>query len=422
MDNHIELEIGPGSQPGRYQVRVLSSPVDGGQREEFPLDVETLMSGRAHLEASILASAVGVRRVVSQADQPIRGIGQHLFESIFTRSVHRVYRASLGVAQQRGDRLGIVLRFAAPELGALPWEALFDSERQSYLCRQEPMVRRIPGLYHLRAPLQVDPPLRVLALASSPRGLPLLDTERERGNLDDALGELTAAGLVEVTWVEPATWRGVHQALLAGRWHVVHFIGHGDYDRGRDEGVLAFVGPAGRADLVEVGRFADLLGEADPMPRVVVLNACSSGESGSPGGLWTTAPALAHSGVEAVAAMQFAVSDGAAIAFSQGFYSAIAQSRSIGEAALSGRIAMLGAPGSLEWVTPVLYLRGDSTRPIVMRPGSRQDGHESDRQYVEARGELEARAMTSPAAQPMIRPVPQPVASISPRKVARATF
>jgi hypothetical protein len=460
MDNHIELEIGPGSQPGRYQVRVLSSSVGGGQREEFPLDVEALMSSRPHLEASILASAVGARRVGSQTDQPIRAIGQHLFESIFTRSVHRVYRDSVAVAQQRGDRLRVVLRFAAPELGALPWETLFDPARKAYLCREEPMVRRIPAQHDLRAPLQIDPPLCVLALAASPRGLPLLDTQREREHLDDALRELTSAGLVEVTWVEPATWRGAHEALVAGRRHVVHFIGHGDYDQRREEGVLAFVGPDGRADLVEAGRFADLLGDADPMPRVVVLNPCSSGASGSTGGLWATAPALVHSGVEAVVAMQFALSDGAAIAFSQGFYSAIAQSRSPGEAALSGRIAMLGAPGSLEWVTPVLYLRGDSARPIVMRPGSRQESHESQELYIEAREELEAgrydaavrlldvlleaepsfrdaadlraqarrrialrvvrqpvRAMTPPAPQPTIRPVPQPGASASPRKV-----
>ncbi len=371
MDNDIELEIGRAAAPGRYQVHVVSSPAGGDQREEFDLDVERLLRSRPGLEAGILSSAVGARRVLATAEQPVREVGQHLFEALFRRSVYGAYRASLGVAQQQGERLRVVLRFTAPELAALPWETLFDPERQTYVCRQEPMVRRIPAQFNPRAPLQVEPPLQVLAMVASPRGLPLLDVERERANLDEALRELTTAGLVEVTWVEQASWRSVHEQLLSGHWHVVHFIGHGDYDEGREEGILAFVGRDGRADLVEAGRFADLLGEAEPTPRLVVLNACSSGEGGGNDILSATAPALVHSGIEAVAAMQFAVSDEAAIAFAQGFYTAIAQSRGVDEAARSGRIAILGAAGSLEWLTPVLYLRGDSTHPIVMTPARR---------------------------------------------------
>jgi CHAT domain-containing protein len=340
----------------------------GDQRELFELDVDALLNDRSRLESSILASSVEARRVMATSELPVRRVGQHLFETVMTRSVYGAYRASLGVAQQHGKRLRVVLRLVAPELAALPWEALFDPERQTYLCRQEPMVRRVPAQFNPRAALDVAPPLQVLAVVASPRGLAPLDTDRERANLEEALSDLTAAGRVNVTWVEPATWRSIHQKLISGRWHIVHFIGHGDYDEQREEGVLAFVGSDGRADMVEASRFADLLGEADPTPRLVVLNACSTGEAGAEDMLSATAPSLVHSGIEAVAAMQFAVSDDAAIAFAQGFYTAVAYSRGVDEAARSGRIAMLGAAGSLEWLTPVLYLRGDSTHPIVVLP------------------------------------------------------
>ncbi len=373
MSTDIELDIGRHGERGHYQVRVVRSPAGGDQREEFVLDIDALLRNRPQLEASILSSAIGARRVMSTAEKPVLEVGQHLFETVFTRSVYGAYRASLGVAQQQGERLRVVLRLSEPELAALPWEALFDPERQSYVCRQEPMVRRIPAQFNPRAPLQVTPPLQVLAIVASPRGLVPLDVELERANLEEALSELTAAGLVSITWVEPATWRSVHRHLLSGHWHVVHFIGHGDYDDTRDEGVLAFVGSDGRADMIEAGRFADLLGEADPTPRLVVLNACSSGESGGNDMLSATAPALVHSGIEAVAAMQFAVSDDAAIAFAQGFYTAVAHSRGVDEAARSGRIAILGAAGSLEWLTPVLYLRGDSTHPLVVAPLAARD-------------------------------------------------
>jgi hypothetical protein len=58
--------------------------------------------------------------------------------------------------------------------------------------------------------------------------------------------------------------------------------------------------------------------------------------------------------------MQFSVSDRAAVAFPQGFYTALAAGRPVDEAVRAGRVAILGIPHSLEWVTPVLYLRGDA--------------------------------------------------------------
>jgi hypothetical protein len=31
----------------------------------------------------------------------------------------------------------------------------------------------------------------------------------------------------------------VHERLLSNEWHVLHFIGHGDYDLATDQGLLA---------------------------------------------------------------------------------------------------------------------------------------------------------------------------------------
>jgi hypothetical protein len=90
-----------------------------------------------------------------------------------------------------------------------------------------------------------------------------------RGDHDGAL--LVAAG--ELTWAPEATWDALHEMLLTGPWHVLHFIGHGDFDPDRDEGVLALARQDGRADLVEASRFADLLRQARPMPRLAVLNS-----------------------------------------------------------------------------------------------------------------------------------------------------
>jgi hypothetical protein len=364
VNGDIEIEIGAGAEIGRYAVRVLRAAAGGEPTGTLELDVEQILNRRELLESTVLASAVA-RRSVPVAEQPVRDVGLQLFRALFTGPVYGMYRASLGVAQQRGKRLRVVLRLTAPELAALPWEMLFDPETGTYLCRQEPLVRHVHAPYTVE-PLAVRPPLRVLGLVASPRGLPRLDVDAEKSHLAEALAGPIAERLIELVWAPEATWPGIHAQLLAGQWHVLHFVGHGDYDTRTDDGVLALVDADGRADLVEADRLADLLGESQPTPRLVVLNSCSSGRTGVNDLFSGTAAALARSGISAVAAMQFTISDTAAIAFARGFYTAIAHGRSIDEAARSGRISILGAPGSLEWVTPVLYVRGQASQLFTL--------------------------------------------------------
>ena len=358
----MELEIGPGPEPGSYIARVLRSVGGGEPAETISLDVDELVARRPHVEASILSSSVSTRRIMSDTEAAVQDIGVRLFEAIFSGDIRTAYRTSAAVAAERGRGVQIALRLDAPGLAALPWEALFDSETQAYLCLKEPLVRHVPAPYSPPA-LSLTPPLRILGMISSPAGLPSLDVGAERSRLEDALRPHLDAGRVELHWLDDVSWTGVHDRLLEDEWHVLHFIGHGGYDTVTDEGVLAFVGRNGRADLVPASRLADLLDEAEPTPRLVVLNSCQSGASGTVDLFSGTAAALAHSGIHAVAAMQYAISDDAAVAFARGFYKALAHGRGIDEAVRSGRIGILGlSRGTLEWITPVLYLRGEDTR------------------------------------------------------------
>jgi hypothetical protein len=153
---------------------------------------------------------------------------------------------------------------------------------------------------------------------------------------------------------------------------VVHFIGHGDFDISRDEGAIYLTREDGRPDMVEAGQLVDLLNEARPMPRLVVLNSCSSAATGVNDLFAGTAAALVRGGVSAVAAMQWPISDAAACAFARGFYTAIAHGRGVDDATRSGRVAIVGTHSrTLEWVTPVMYLRGRDSRLFILDPRSR---------------------------------------------------
>lgn len=362
MDAVLELEIGPGPEPGAFLVRVLRSAGGGEPTAVIRLDVDELAARRPLLEASVLASAVPARRILPDTEAALRDVGERLFEATFDGDVGAAYRTSRAIASERGTGLQLALRLTAPELATLPWESLFDPHADVYLCRKEPLVRHVSAPYSPPA-LELTPPLRILAMAASPRGLPMLDVAGERERLEAALRPHLDQGLIELEWLDDASWAGIHAKLLEREWHVLHFIGHGTYDTATDEGMLAFVGADGRPDLVPANALADLLDEAEPTPRLVVLNSCQSGATGGSDLFSGTAAALAHSGIHAVAAMQFSISDGAAIAFARGFYTALAHGRDVDEAVRSGRIGILGTGrGTLEWVTPVLYLRGEDAR------------------------------------------------------------
>src|SRR5262245_12495729 len=238
---------------------------------------------------------------------------------------------------------------------------MYDRKTDEYVCLKEPLVRHVDAPF-TPEPLPVEPPLRVLGVVASPNSLADLDVDAECARLTDALRGPITAGLIEVEWLRQATWEAVQDKLLSDTWHVVHFIGHGDYDPNADQGVIALVGANGRPHLVGADRLATLLGQASLTPRLVVLNSCESGGSGGRDLFSSTAATLVRRGISAVAAMQFTVSDPGAINFARGFYSALANGRAIDEAARSGRVGILSAPSTLEWVTPVLYVRGETTQ------------------------------------------------------------
>ena len=110
-----------------------------------------------------------------------------------------------------------------------------------------------------------------------------------------------------------------------------------------------------------------LLNQGSSRPRLVVLNSCQSGRTGTRDLFSSSAATLVRRGTSAVAAMQFVVSDESAITFARGFYESLSKGQTIDQATQSGRISILGG-GSLEWVAPVLYVRGDTSRLFDVTP------------------------------------------------------
>jgi len=140
--------------------------------------------------------------------------------------------------------------------------------------------------------------------------------------------------------------RMLRVAAEAGRpYNAWHFIGHGRFDVASGRSELAMTGPAGAAQFVGANVLRVLF-RGHPL-RLAVLNACESAQ-GAP----------VDFGAKAVVAMQFRISDRAAILLADEVYSAFAGGADIVSAISDVRLALFCQPGA-EWITPVLFLEDE---------------------------------------------------------------
>ncbi|MFE6843492.1 CHAT domain-containing protein [Streptomyces sp. NPDC057686] len=357
MAAEFDFVLEMSEAPGGYCIEV-SSPC-GEDRTTIDIDAHELLHRLPSLQAAVLGSAARSRGAGTEMEQPIRQVGGMLFEAVFHDSIKALYLSSRQKARERDQRLRMVLRVRCPELAALPWEFLHDAKLGGYLCLHHPIVRHVEILEPV-SPLRVQPPLRILGMVSLPGSLGALDAETERESLSTALKPLLDEKMVQLDWVRGQTKQDLFAALFQG-CHVLHFIGHGRFDEGRRQGMIIFADEQGREDPLHAEALGSLISIAEPAPRLVVLNSCESGTSHAQDLFSSTAAELEYT-VPAVVAMQFAVTDKAAVLFSRAFYQALAANRPVDEGVRTARIALRAdKDDSLECFTPVLYQRsGDA--------------------------------------------------------------
>jgi len=352
----FQLEISPGSKRD-YQVTARAP--SGGEATgtmHLPLTIEDLDHQLAVIKDAVLLSSTVVRRLARPEEQPVQRLGQLLFDALLTGDVRGLFGFSYQQARAEGKPLRLVLRVQPPELAQLPWEFLYDPGRQDYLSLSLPLVR-YPQVLDPRRPLPVAPPLRILAMAARPGDRDPLQVEDEQRRLARALAGLERDGQVQLNWVPGQTWSDLEDAMDHGPWHIFHFIGHGGFDRNTEEGTIALTTDDGRTDPVGADDFSRLLGEHHSL-RLVMLNACDTGQASSLDTFSSTAGALVRRGIPAVVAMQFEITDLAAIEFARTFYEATAKQLPVDVSVMRARRRMKHAKkDTLEWGTPVLYLR-----------------------------------------------------------------
>jgi hypothetical protein len=182
----------------------------------------------------------------------------------------------------------------------------------------------------------------VLMLAANPEDQALIRTDREYAGIKDALSRTARGQEIRLHLPEFAlSAEKLIGTLLRAEPNLVHFAGHG----GGAEGIY-FESPQGASEPVTGEALASVFRQFAHRVRAVVLNACFSEPQ---------AEAIAQH-IDYVIGTRKDIGDDTAIAFSTGFYQALAAGRSLEDAFQLGcaQIRMAGIP---EHLIPVLMTR-----------------------------------------------------------------
>ncbi|WP_405528425.1 CHAT domain-containing protein [Streptomyces avidinii] len=330
-------------------------------RVPAPYSDNELQSALSRVEISLAKSySPVVVRGAPVSERPVREFGERLTEAIFRDDIFVLFdRWRSSAARTQESPLRILLRTNGPHVAHIPWEFLVDPSRDDYLALRVPVVRYL-RLMDPVPPLPLTLPLRVLGISAQPHDLPVLEGAREVQQVSQALQRCSSES-VDVHWLPGDKWQDLAKELRFGSWHVLHCVSHGGFDEERNAGYIQLSGADGSARKIYASDFERLITDS-PNLRLIVLNSCESAVSGSEDVFAGTAANLVRAGVPAVVAMQYEITDKAALVFASSFYERIAAGMPVDRAVTLAREDVKMDLDSLEWATPVLFLASDETR------------------------------------------------------------
>ncbi len=357
MTNYLDVTIviTPAGD-GLYNVRADSTEGQASATLKLPF-------GLADLRDAVFGVAETVRGIgtVTADGNPAprrsaADYGADLFTALFQGEVGNRLVAAMSRANylpDTGVRIRLSMDLRAPgmaEVASLPWELMCrPGERAFAVSNKTALVRGLDTAQPI-TPLPFVAPLRILVLMSNPAGTDALKLDEELARIKTSWAKLPG---VMVDYVRPVRQRILDQLSLHD-YHVLHYMGHGDFEADNG-GVLLMETEAGAPDPITADELAMML-DNEPL-RLVFLNACKTGTTGMTAHPYAgVATALIRERIPAVVAMQFPISDSAAITFAETFYKRIASGEPVDVAVCEGRKAIYSAARP-EWATPVLYMR-----------------------------------------------------------------
>ncbi|MEM6453595.1 MAG: CHAT domain-containing protein [Acidobacteriota bacterium] len=301
----------------------------------------------------------------------LRRLGTELFGLLLKGEMLVAYRAARTRARAADVQLRIFSHIDAPELDALPWEALCDPEDGQFLIADGAIsIVRLRDVAARVAPPDDDRVLHVTVAIAAPRRVDKLAVEREWRRIEQALAAPVDRGQVTLHRLPGGTLDDLLQHLDAQPCDVLHFIGHGRYARDDDRGDLLFESADGDIDPVADRRLATAL--RDCGVRLAVLNACDGARASRRGDVHAgLARSLIQLGIPTVVAMRARIADGAAADFAARLYARLAEGDAVVDAIDAVRLQLFRERSDATWSLPIVLAHPDAPLNASLVPPRR---------------------------------------------------
>jgi beta-lactam-binding protein with PASTA domain len=366
----IKIESKQGED---YIINIRSPAGEGTSKLRLPFKLDDAagmmqkLAGtfRGALSPETDAEATREMSMSSDITTPSIELPKALFDSLFIGATKTLFDQSIGMIRGEDSGLRIKLQIDPTDsevaaLASLPWELLYREETRDYLnlSRNTPLVRYL-NVQRPFAPESFVLPLRILVVMSSPEGVAPLNLEQERQLIEQSWARQSG---VEVDFLErPATTQRLSDKLTEKDYHVLHYMGHGDFDRNTGHGVLLLEDENSQPQALDGQTLGGVILHDVKSLRLVFLNACDTAKATQQEGqdpFAGVATAMIMAGIPAVVAMQFPITDKAAVSFAGTFYPRIVSGYPVDAAVAEGRKAIkLADSSTMEWATPVLFMR-----------------------------------------------------------------
>ncbi|MCB2380433.1 CHAT domain-containing protein [Hymenobacter sp. BT635] len=286
--------------------------------------------------------------------------GKNLFNFAFNKKVLDVYR------RLPNETIKIQVISNRPDFQSLPWEYLQDPMANIGPNRSRGIVRIVPTIGNEIPEIRkLKNKLRLLFVYADPTDQAYVAWEDIQNTIErEFLGRLEQ-GTFEMKVIEGSSIEQLNEALISNSYDILHFNGHGSIimqgvDKGT--GILVFRDRVtGESQEVPASKLAMILSGRNL--QLVVLSACNSSAGDFSKSYAVVAQALVESGIPAVVANQFAVTNSIAATFSSGLYRGLLATGDIDEAVAEGRqVLALADHTTLEWGIPTLYRHVDASK------------------------------------------------------------
>lgn len=302
-------------------------------------------------------------------------LGSLLYTALFNDRIEIFFKQSLEEARKARLRLRVQLSFEgkAADLANLPWEYLYSPDTETsagfFLATHVSLVlsHYMPLEIPLRALAPAESPLHILIVVSKPQDLNPVVSDP----VIEAIQNLAVKFPIKVDILVTPTVENLLDILEGTEPHVVHFIGHGQFDKIQGKGQIALLDGEGKNALwIRDREFAEFFVQKSAIPRLVFLHLCEGGAIDFTANFAGLAPQLIRSGTQAVVAMKYPITNRAAIIFSRAFYRELAKGEPVDNAVQIGRWQITVndplAYDSPVFGVPVLYMR--SREGIIQPP------------------------------------------------------